>query len=329
MKDGELVMKRILTIIMSVALILTGIVPAGYVFADDGNTPGRPSVSNKNTLKEVSITVSWNDVGAEKYDLQYSQDKTFKVKHGVKNIKGTSFKFNGAYFTNGRVYYFRVRAYKDGEWSDYGPVRAREVSTTTKIKLTESNVDNCVYYVNGRKFNGQKKFGGEYHYFVRGEFVAATKLMWSGVKNAKSRTKYLVITDCNNNRTYIYKGKKGDWKIYKRFKCTTGMGGKNATPKVNRYKPGGNKIKFGGYNNAATKSGPYTCWFASRFQGSCFYHSVIYHRDSQKRIMDGRLGVSKSHGCIRVPLTQALWMYRNIKKGTRIITFGNYIPSPR
>jgi lipoprotein-anchoring transpeptidase ErfK/SrfK len=45
--------------------------------------------------------------------------------------------------------------------------------------------------------------------------------------------------------------------------------------------------------------------------------------------MSPKLGVSKSHGCIRLDIDDAWWMYKNIKKGTRIITFSNKIPKAK
>ena len=37
--------------------------------------------------------------------------------------------------------------------------------------------------------------------------------------------------------------------------------------------------------------------------------------------MDGRVGVGVSHGCVRLQLENARWIYNNISRGTKVIVY--------
>ena len=40
---------------------------------------------------------------------------------------------------------------------------------------------------------------------------------------------------------------------------------------------------------------------------------------SMTSIQDGRLGINASHGCVRLKLQNAKWIYEHVKKGSTII----------
>jgi hypothetical protein len=65
----------------------------------------------------------------------------------------------------------------------------------------------------------------------------------------------------------------------------------------------------------------YTCWYATRFYGRCFFHSVIYEPASKSQIQDGRLGMNISDGCIRMNINDAKWIWDNCHTGTRVIVY--------
>jgi lipoprotein-anchoring transpeptidase ErfK/SrfK len=318
---------RVLAILTALALVVTCIVPVAAPAYAANSAPAQASTVKVNSVisSEPGAIVNWSCSGNNNgFEIQAAKDNNFTdgVQSWTTGKNATTYKIQNKWLENNRYYYVRVKAIGENAWSN--AVRSERPLQTTTSDLTDRNVGSKIVYENSVLYNGELKINGQRYYFENGRHVAERKLMWDGVKNAKSKTKYLVITHCKYNWTYVYTGRQGNWRIYKRFRCTTGAD-RTPTPKVNRYKPGGNKFKFGGYN-ATRKRKPYTCWFASRFQGSCFYHSVLYWRNSRTHVMSPKLGVSKSHGCIRLDIDDAWWMYKNIKKGTRIITFSNKIP---
>ncbi|TCO68859.1 L,D-transpeptidase [Marinisporobacter balticus] len=54
-----------------------------------------------------------------------------------------------------------------------------------------------------------------------------------------------------------------------------------------------------------------------RFFGNYYLHSILF--DSKgKNIVDSRLGQSLSHGCVRLSVDDAKWVYDNIKDHTGV-----------
>ena len=48
---------------------------------------------------------------------------------------------------------------------------------------------------------------------------------------------------------------------------------------------------------------------------------MLYQPGSMTRIQDGRLGISASHGCVRLDIECARWIYNNIPRGTRVVSY--------
>jgi lipoprotein-anchoring transpeptidase ErfK/SrfK len=65
----------------------------------------------------------------------------------------------------------------------------------------------------------------------------------------------------------------------------------------------------------------YTCWYATQISGNYLFHSVLYYPGSKSRIKDGRLGMGVSHGCVRLAIENAKWIYDTIPRGTRIVIY--------
>ncbi|MCD8365775.1 MAG: L,D-transpeptidase family protein, partial [Clostridiales bacterium] len=65
----------------------------------------------------------------------------------------------------------------------------------------------------------------------------------------------------------------------------------------------------------------YTCWYYTQFYGNYLFHSVLYYPGSMTRVKDGRLGMNLSHGCVRLSMTNAKWIYDNIPIGTKVYVY--------
>ena len=48
-------------------------------------------------------------------------------------------------------------------------------------------------------------------------------------------------------------------------------------------------------------------------------HAGIIHNFME--IKDGRLGINASHGCVRLALSNAKWIYDNIPRGTKVVIY--------
>jgi lipoprotein-anchoring transpeptidase ErfK/SrfK len=125
-----------------------------------------------------------------------------------------------------------------------------------------------------------------------------------------SATQYEILVNRSNHTVSVYSGSKGSWTRIKRFACGDG---KASTPTIEGVFSVGLKMSSFGHG--------YTCWYATQISGNYLFHSVLYYPGSKSRIKDGRLGMGVSHGCVRLAIENAKWIYDTIPRGTRIVIY--------
>ena len=115
------------------------------------------------------------------------------------------------------------------------------------------------------------------------------------------------------HRVGVFKGSKYNWADAKYYKCCVG---KPSTPTIS----GTYYIKSRGkYFDTGTKG---RCWYFTQINGNYLFHSVIYDRQpSPKKIIDNSMDAAVSHGCVRLDLENAKWIYDNIPKNTKVIIY--------
>lgn len=125
-----------------------------------------------------------------------------------------------------------------------------------------------------------------------------------------SGTKYLMFVNTTLQRTYIYKGSKNKWELIKNYTCSTGIK-EEETPKGSfTVKNKGNWF----YSTKYSQGGKY--WVS--FMDNYLFHSLPFDED-KKTIVDSTLGKPSSHGCIRLKVDEAKWIYDNIPIGSMVI----------
>lgn len=127
--------------------------------------------------------------------------------------------------------------------------------------------------------------------------------------NIQSPTINLITTDLENKLTYVFeKGDNGLWNLLYKWECTVG---KPSTPTIKgTFYVIGRKPYFG--------TDTYRAKYATRIRGAYYYHSVLFNAEGTE-IIDGRLGVAISHGCVRLAVENAQWIYDNILDSTAIV----------
>ncbi len=125
-----------------------------------------------------------------------------------------------------------------------------------------------------------------------------------------SATNYLITVNRNTHMVYVYQGSQGDWKRINSFACGDGA---PSTPTVEgKFAIYGHKRYF--------DSGSVRCFYASMFHGAYYFHSTLYAQTANpQREVDGRVGMALSHGCVRVKLQNAEWIYTKIPTGTAVV----------
>lgn len=126
--------------------------------------------------------------------------------------------------------------------------------------------------------------------------------------NIKSSSDFCVVTDLRNKYTYIFKKDNNIWRELYKWICTIG---KPQTPTIKgTFYITGRKSGFG--------TDKYSVKYATRIKGAYYYHSILYN-SAGTYVIDGRLGMALSHGCIRLETSNAKWIYENIVDGTTVI----------
>ncbi len=127
-------------------------------------------------------------------------------------------------------------------------------------------------------------------------------------KGFRSSTKYLIWVSTYKQHMYVFKGSKGKWSCIGVWRCTTGRFGTDTETPLGKMKIRGRQYEWVWNWNA-------TAYYASRIKCGAI-HSWVYKANGSKR--SGHLGAPRSHGCIRVNIKRAKWIYYNIPRGTSV-----------
>lgn len=166
-------------------------------------------------------------------------------------------------------------------------------------------------YDSGYMHPGWTWAGGQYYWFNEDGSLGSVDCTWRDMfqwaQSYYSSTNWLMLTDTSGCRTAIYYGHHGAWRPVKEWICSSGA---PATPTVTgEFTVTGKGYSFGN---------GFTCYYYTQFYGDYLYHSVLYYQNSF-RVMDGRLGMHLSHGCVRLDIDNAKWIYDNIPYGTKVV----------
>ena len=121
-----------------------------------------------------------------------------------------------------------------------------------------------------------------------------------------SGTNYFIAVDLANHRTVVFRRSSGSWVDAMNVTVSTGA---PSSPTVT----GTFTIAERGYSFGSG----YTCYYWTQFYGDYLFHSVLYD-EGTFNVQDGRLGYSISHGCVRMNIDDAYWIYQNVPSGTTV-----------
>ena len=281
--------------------------------------------------------LNWNHSGIVEYNNQW-----FYVERGRLNWNYTGLGQSGNdwyYIVKGRVNWGYTGLVQKGnewfyvkggklDWSYTGLVqKGNEWFFVRNGRLDwgytglACNGEYYFYVKNGRldwSYSGYAQIDGqgEYYEVRNGRLVGGTLTlakMHGVANNQDSPTNYIVIVDRAAHRVGVFKGSKYNWADAKYYKCCVG---KPSTPTIS----GTYYIKSRGkYFDTGTKG---RCWYFTQINGNYLFHSVIYDRQpSPKKIIDNSMDAAVSHGCVRLDLENAKWIYDNIPKNTKVIIY--------
>ena len=148
------------------------------------------------------------------------------------------------------------------------------------------------------------------HYVSKVPATGGELSMLRKAQSYSSNTSYLILVNRSACRVGVFTGSKGNWKLKYYWKCSPG---KSSTPTVS----GSFTVSSRGYSFGTSS---YTCYYYTQFHGNYLFHSVLYYAGT-RRVKDGRLGQQLSHGCVRLAIGNAYWLYKNIPNGTKVYIY--------
>ena len=109
----------------------------------------------------------------------------------------------------------------------------------------------------------------------------------------------------------------GQYDLVQSFKCSTGL--HDSTPRG---------IFLDGHPmNRWHHFQKFYCWaqYSFEIEGDILFHSVIYSSNNENSLRSGSLyalGNPASHGCVRLTVADAKWLFENCKRGENVIIIG-------
>ncbi|MEE3467508.1 MAG: Ig-like domain-containing protein [Eubacterium sp.] len=141
--------------------------------------------------------------------------------------------------------------------------------------------------------------------------------MKAGDAKAVATYKIKINKQCCTVTVYKYNGTK--YKACKAFVCSPGY----ATPTGTFHL--GEKMRW------HTLDGPTYGQYCTRITGSILFHSVWYYQpqsNTQSYVQYNKLGTLASHGCVRLTVGDAKWIYDNVPSGTSVKIYNSDNPGP-
>ena len=142
-----------------------------------------------------------------------------------------------------------------------------------------------------------------------GLWIDPSEAMTRACQGIWSDTNWLLVVDTNKCTMGVYYWSSGRWQLQYYWYCSPG---KPSTPTVKgQFTVGNRGYYFDSYG--------VRCFYWTQFYGNYLFHSVLYAQTSSPQyISDGRTGMQLSHGCVRLDLDNAYWIYANIPRGTKV-----------
>ena len=126
----------------------------------------------------------------------------------------------------------------------------------------------------------------------------------------ESQTDYLIYVNLKDQLTYVYQGFSNDWNLVNTFISSTGVSGKETPKGIFAVTNRGDWFFSEEFDQGAK--------YWVQFMGDYLFHSVPFD-EGQETILDNTLGLPASHGCVRLSIEDAKWLYDNIPNNTKII----------
>lgn len=253
-----------------------------------------------------------NDSGAQKWNISRNSDGSFRIVNAASGKALDVKDANGSVGAN--VQQWQTSNNAAQRWYiEYAAGGFRLLSAVNRnlvLAVTGAgNSSNAQLAQQGSDTNQGFSFKKTTYTAPKPQLPADQLAMYEKAQGYSSNTQWLILVDTHTCRVGIFNGRYGAWNLKNFWACSPG---KDSTPTViGQYTVNGRGYSFG--------SG-FTCYYWVRFYNDYLFHSIEYYQNTFN-VLDGRLGQRISHGCVRMDINNAKWVYDNIPDGTKVVTY--------
>lgn len=134
--------------------------------------------------------------------------------------------------------------------------------------------------------------------------------------NGKSYDKYKLVIDVSDQRVYAYGYENGAYgPLARAMVCSTGT--KSSPTPIGTFKGDGPSHRWHYFKK-------FECYaqYSWRIDGPILFHSVLFRYEDEDSLVSSsvrNLGRRASHGCVRLSVKDAKWIFNNCKSGTTVV----------
>ena len=288
-----------------------GMLPSGTYYIRAASAPSQVLDVERGSMADCASVLAWanNGGGNQKWNITHNSDGTYTFKNcatgKVLDVE------NGVAAPGTNVLQYTANGGKNQRWNmtyrEGGYVISSALDSSLVLTFsggTASGSNACVDVDSSSA--GQRFTFGPTTYLPPAEQAMTLK-----AQGYHSSTSWLILVDITQNRVGIFNGSMGNWKLQNFWLCSSGA--PNSSTRVGQFTVGNKGYSFGEEHG-------YSCYYWTQFYADYLFHSVKYYAGT-RNIMDGRLGMNISAGCVRMQIDQAKWIYDNIPRGTKVIVY--------
>lgn len=229
------------------------------------------------------------------------------------------YRANAALFEDPQTLTVQAQVFLESEWLDI-PNDGEDAGTLRRIQRRL----NTLFYLDRAYVDGEanalttealQAFQTENGLPATGVADRATREVLFSDNAAYKPLPYRVEVSIEDQRVRVYeRTESGDYELTQTFICSTGLG--NSTPRG---------IFLDGFPvNRWHHFEKFDCWAQYSFviEGDIMFHSVLFSEDDPETLRENSyyaLGQKASHGCIRLKVGDARWLFNHCKRGTLAI----------
>ena len=289
-------------------LVTTAPLPNGtYIIRSRVNTSQVLEVSGSSTANNGNVAMwKYHGGGNQKFNFTRNSDGTYTVVNCNSGKALDAAK--GASSAGTNIAQFNKKNQKNQQWY-------LVYNNDGSFKLVSAANSQVVIGFNGSSSsNGTnvclvKDTGASAQHFTleKTTYVppmpADQRDMLNKAQGYSSGTGYLIMVNRATHKVGVFKGSQGNWSYQQYWSCVTGAPGSPTITGVYRTT---------GYKRMSLSTDSRARW-CTQISGGYFFHTIL--------ASESELGHSLSHGCVRLAIPSAQWIYNNVGKGTTVVLY--------